>query len=111
MPLPHILYPPPGEDGMRSWVFAHWQDHLEIVGAINRKLGTNLQVYVIDPLPMTDMRSWLQRHQYYHNDMNGLFQIQGSDLQGLDLKDPEIVRQWMFENFQEHQAVRAVLGI
>jgi len=96
---------------MRSWIFWHWQDHQEIVGAINRQLGTNLQVYVIDPLPLQDMRSWLQRHQYYHNDMNGLFRINGTDLQGLDLKDPEIVRQWMWTNWQEHQSVRAVLGI
>jgi hypothetical protein len=111
MPLPHILYPPPGEEGMRTWIFQHWQDHLAIVDSINAQLGTNLQLYVIDPMPQKDMRSWLQRHQYFHNDMNGLFQIQGSDLQGLDLKDPEIVRQWMWTNFQEHQSVHAVLGI
>jgi len=110
MALPHILYPPPGAEGMRSWLFAHWQDHLAIVDDLNRKLGLNLPVYVIDPLPQKDMRSWLQRHQAYHIDMNGLLQIQGSDLQGLDLKDPENVRQWMFQNFLEHQAIRAVLG-
>lgn len=111
MPLPFILYPPPGAEGLRSWMFIHHQDHLEIVNAVQKQLGLTLKDYIIDPMPLKDFRIYLARHQHYHDDMNGLFRIQGSDLQGLDLKSPEIVRQWMWTNFQEHVAVRTVLGI
>lgn len=92
-------------------MFQHWQEHQDIVQALQKQLGIQLHSYIIDPMPLKDFRAWLIRHQYYHNDMNGLLQIQGSDLQGLDLKNPEVVRQWMWTNFQEHQAVNAVLGI
>ena len=92
-------------------MFWHRSDHQEIVDAVKKQLGLTLATYVIDPMPLKDLRSWLRRHQSYHSDMNGLFQIQGSDLQGLDLKNPEVMRQWMWSHWQEHQSVRAVLGI
>jgi hypothetical protein len=111
MPLPFILQPPPGKDGFREWMFAHSQDHEEIREGIQTLKGVNLPIYVLDPVSQDDFQGWLERHQQAHNDMNGILNLSGEDLTGLDPSRPEQLQAWMFLNFHEHQSARQVLAI
>ena len=42
----------------------------------------------------------MERHQQYHNDMNGLLRLEGSDLSELDFKrkDAALARGWAARN-------------
>lgn len=111
MPLPNILFPPDGEQGLSEWSFAHQQDHNEIAQAVNRILGTSLTFYQLDPVNWNDRKSWLLQHQSAHTDFNQILQLSGQDLQSVDLDKPDELRAWMYEQFIEHQSARARLGI
>jgi len=111
MPLPFIISSPPGEFGIASWAFMHWQDHLEIVQRFFKLNIANLPTYDIQQMNPNDIDGWLERHQQYHNDMNALTFLAGSDLSQVDWNDDAERKAWFWLNFQEHHAVHAVLKI
>ena len=110
MSLPQILVPPPGESGWREYWFNHFQDHLDIVQAI-QKTGIQLTVYMIDPWLESDKDGILERHQQYHNDMNAVLKTPGNDLSELDLKDAAKVADWVYQQYQEHLNAHMALNI
>lgn len=94
-----------------AW-FAHFQDHIEIVQTIRKKFGVALTIYPIFPFNENDVDNGLLRHQLYHDDMNSVLGVNsGTDLQSLDIKNPEAVAVWRNLNFNEHYVVRQALGI
>lgn len=110
MGLANLLRPPPGEDGWQEYWFNNWIDHQDIQQGIQKNLGINQTIYVIDPWITQDANGILQRHQQYHNDMNAALDLNGSDLSTLNLKDPQAILGWAFTHWQEHQAAHAALG-
>ena len=95
---------PPSESNERSFNYSHFQDHVEIVQAINTKLGAQLPLYAISPYLDFD-QGWKRLHQAFHNDMNAVLNTGSKDFTG------EMNDDWYRRNFLEHQAARATLGI
>jgi hypothetical protein len=110
MSLPSIFSPPPGDAGWGEYWFAHFQDHLDIVQAI-QKTGIPLTVYMIDPWLDGDKDGILDRHQQFHNDMNAVLATPGQDLSELDTKDPAKVAEWVYLQYQEHLNAHIALNI
>jgi len=110
MGLPDIYYPPPGDDGWREYWFNHYNDHLEIVQAIQKR-GVPLTVYIINPWDSDDKDSILERHQQFHNDMDQVLGIAGNDLSTLDFKKQNEVQAWIQLNYQEHLSAHTILDI
>jgi hypothetical protein len=111
MSLPPLYQPPEGSRGWEEYWFQHFQDHLEIVQAIQNTLNVPLTVYDIDPWTNTDKEGILERHEQFHNDMNGVLQIPGNDLSEVDFKNPGQVKAWVWLNYQEHLNAHMALAI
>lgn len=110
MSLANIVYPPPTPNGWKEWFFYHAQDHINIVTSIQSLKSIVLPTYVIDPMDPDDFEGWAQRHQNYHNDMNGIFGLNGIDLQEVNFDNPDEKKSWMWNNFSEHRAVHNAIG-
>ena len=93
-----------------AW-FAHFQDHIEIVQAVKRKKSVKLTQYAIFPFNRENVEAILLAHQLYHDDMNGVLKLNGTDLQQVDLQDKTNIAVWTNQNFQEHYSARQALGI
>jgi hypothetical protein len=106
-----LLSVPPTENGWAEFWYSHWQDHLEIQKALQVQKGNNLPIYIIDPWVDSDADGILGIHQNFHDDFNGVLQLGSQDVSSIDFKDPESVRQFLYQNWQEHQAARSALGI
>ena len=111
MSLPPLYEPPPGPQGWREYWFQHFQDHLDIVQALQKALNVKLTVYDIDPWVDYDKGGILERHQQYHNDFNQLLGIAGNDLSDVDFKNKGQVDAWVWLNYQEHQNAHQALHI
>lgn len=111
MGLPNLLGIPPGPMGWQEFLFNHWQDHLQIIQAIQAQTGQQLIVYDLEGFNPDAASDWLDRHQNAHNDMNGALGLAGQDLEAVDLRNDHEREAWLFTNFEEHQAVRSTLKI
>ena len=111
MGLPNLLQPPPGEAGWREFWFCHWQDHLEILEKLQDLFSVKLTTYVIDPWLQTDKTGILERHQQYHNDMNELLHIGGTDLSEIDFPEQGYGAGMAAHQFLEHSDVHHQLAI
>jgi len=111
MGLPNLLYPPTGESGWREYWFQHFQDHLDILQAIQKDFNVKLTEYIIDPWVDSDKDGILERHQQYHNDFNAALNLPGNDLSDVDFKKENEVKAWLYLNFVEHQSAHQSLGI
>jgi hypothetical protein len=111
MGLPNLFYPPEGDAGWREYWYMHFQDHLEILQAIQKLQNVKLTEYIIYPWDLSDKDGILERHQQYHNDLNGSLYLNGSDLSELDFNNQNEVKAWIQLNFYDHQNARAKLGI
>lgn len=111
MPLPFILNIPQEDTGWDQWAYWHDRDHIEIHDAIFKLKGINLPIYVIYPVDRQGFQGWLERHQQYHNDMNGVLGLNGDDLTGLDPNKAAELQAWLWLNFSEHQNARTNLAI
>jgi len=94
----------PTEQTQSAFDYSHFQDHVEIAQAINKQQATNLAVRPIFPAPGQG-QTWKQMHQAMHTEMNAALGNNGQNLQG------EIDNVWHDQNYREHQAARAKLGI
>lgn len=109
MSLAMVMHPPPGDNGLSEWSFAHSQHHLLVVQSIRTLTGIVLPTYVIDPIPK-DFKGWAEKNQAFHNDANGILGTDGSDLQTVEWEDSEERESWMFLHFEEHLAWVKRLG-
>ncbi len=71
----------------------------------------NLFQYQLDPINFDDPQQWLENNAQTHDDMNGVLGLQGTDLQGVDLKDKNQLNAWIFLHYQEHYSAHQALGI
>ena len=93
-------------------MFWHQQDHIEIGAALQSQKNIPTVSRVLYPFNLEELNAWLERHQQTHNDINMALAINsGIDLTGVNFKDPLSVQQWVFQNAEEHAAMRAALAI
>ena len=112
MPLWAVMNVPSENYGWDTWYFAHGKDHEEIATAIQTQKGINLTRYNLQEFDKANPDGWLQRHQLAHNEMIAAVQATaGSDLSQLDFNNQSQVQGWIFQNFQDHEAVRGLLKI
>ena len=110
MPLVNVQEPAEGAGGLKAWFFAHHQDHIEIVQAI-QKLGVPMTIYPLDPFTPSSPDTWLRMHQSAHNDFNQVLGIDGADLTDVDFQNADKMTDFFYRNYQEHLDARAELGI
>ena len=111
MPLPYIITSPPGEGGFDNFVFMNYNDHLEIIQKLFQLNIANLPTYDIITVNQDDFQSWLERHQQYHNDANGVLRLGGTDLTTVDFNDDGQRKAWFWLHFLEHQQMHEALKI
>lgn len=99
------------ERALEVWSIQHARDHDAIRIAIQAQYGKNIAQYQLDPIPVSGLEKWLLDHQQAHNDMNAELGTNGEDLSIIDLKDPQAVQAWSWENFSEHRDARSILKI
>lgn len=105
-----ILYPPPTPDGMKEWMFHHFQHHLAINAGLSSTHGIKTNLYRIWPASVAD-KDWLNEHQSQHNEMTAALGIVSADLGDVDYKNPKQFDAWLYAHFTEHQVAAQRLGI
>ncbi len=111
MGLANLFRPEPGDDGWQDYWFNNWIDHQDIQQAIQKLLAVNQEIYIIQPWLNSDAPAILQRHQQFHNDMNGALGLSGQDLSSLDIKSEKAIEEWVYVHYQEHMAAHQILNI
>lgn len=111
MSLPQVLLPPPTDNGLDEWAFAHFQHHLAIAQAIKAKHNITLNVPLIWPINPHNIEVWLENHQFIHNEMNAVLKVQGNDLSTLNWEDQRQRQGFFFLNYQEHQSAATNTGL
>lgn len=107
------LFNVPGTEEENSvWSFAHMASHRDIIRVIYETGGVALAEYSLDPIPVTDMGTWLYQHQQMHNDMNLVLGIRsGLNLTNLEWQDDNARASFVLSNAVEHRMVCNLLGI
>lgn len=113
MPLPDLLNIPRTKDDWNRWSWAHRDHHTIIRQAIQKQSNgaDDLFEYELDPLPSEEVSEWLSRNQQSHDDFNLVLGLQGTDLEGVDFKDPKQLAVWIQDHWQEHQSAANALSI
>ena len=96
---------------MAEWSFSNADSHLQIILAIQRKHGKLLTSYVLDPLPVEDIPTFLQRHQAMHADMASVTGIGTNNYTAIDFNDPSAVAYYFQLHAAEHVRTHNLLGI
>jgi hypothetical protein len=109
--LANLLNLPKTADDFAFWSFNHRDSHKRIIEAIQKDVGVILVEYDIDPVNFQAIDQWLLRNQEYHNDMNGILQLQGSDLTGVDFSNQDSFANWILLHWLEHSDAEFKLGI
>lgn len=111
MGLPNLIDPPPHdhEGWWDEFWFQNWIDHQDIQEKILADGSGNQLVYVIIPWVANDANGILFRHQLFHNEMNAVTGATGQDLSTINFREPESVRDWVFNHYQEHLAAHTFL--
>jgi len=106
-----LLSRPRTVEEWNRWSLHHKNSHDQIRAAIKSAGGRDLQPYFIDPISLTETKSWLEANQQLHVDMNGQLGIPGSDLQDLDFNDDHQTAAWIYLHWQEHNVAENRLRI
>lgn len=104
----------PALDDSRSlgeFSFSNQDQHRQIADAVMRSMGTQLNIYPLDPIPMYAIGAWLGLHQRAHDDMASALGVQNFDLSSVDFKDEQQMAAWIRLHFNSHQQAATILGI
>jgi hypothetical protein len=111
MSLTQIILPPPTPNGFEEWAFAHFQHHLAIIDAVRQTKQINLQLEQIWPVSIRNVETWLEAHQFMHNEMNAVLGVQGNDLSTFNWQDEKQREGFFYLNFQEHRSAAQNAGV
>lgn len=109
--LASLLNVPKSQEDWDRWSWAHKTSHERIRQAIQQQKGNNLTEYQLDPINFNAVRDFLIHNQQTHNEMNGVLGLQGSDLEGVKIEDPNQLRAWVWNHYLEHQSAELALGV
>ena len=106
------LYNVPTDDaGFNIFSFANADEHTNIARALIALYSVYPPVYVLDPLPLSNIGTWLEQHQILHNIMNGVLGTNSNDLTAVDFNDEEQLTEWIWLHAQEHFQAANILGL
>ena len=115
MPLAQLLYPPPTDDGLATWLHDNLRHHEALIQAINTKFGTSLTIatpiWPLNPKDETQLAIFNRAHQFLHNEMAQVLGIQNQDVSDLKFTEKRDLDAFMFIHFQEHQAAAQACGM
>lgn len=101
-----------GDQGeLDTWSLTHMASHRDILKAIFDQGAISLPEYILDPIPLQDMGTWIYQHQRMHQDMNQVFGISGLNLLNVDWQDPASRAGFVIGNATEHRQIANLLGI
>lgn len=109
--LSSLLSAPHTTQEWQRWSLAHRFDHDLIRQTIQANGGPNLTQYQLDPIPVTDFPSWLERNQQSHIDFTSVIGLQNTDLSTLDPRNDAQLQAWIYVHWLEHQSAHQKLGI
>lgn len=108
--LATLLNMPESPEAMNEFSFANADQHA-LINQRLRALGAQVDDIILDPIPIHDVRFWLQSHQQSHNSFTGPLRIAGSDLTAVDFEDVGQMQSWLRLHFDEHRQAAQILGI
>lgn len=111
MALVDLLNTPKNEAEWEIYSFSNREQVSEIRQAIKVQKNTILRDYVLYPINFDNIKFWLQNNQQAHLDFNAVLGLQGSDLQDVDIKEPNQLQSWVWINYQELFSASAALHI
>lgn len=109
--LANLFNVPGSPEEAASWAFAHAANHRDISRAIYNETGVTLPEYVLDPIPLHDMGSWVYQHQQMHADMDSILGISGLNLLNVEWQDEASLAGFIQANASEHRQACNLLGI
>lgn len=111
--LADLLTRPRNQRQQADWDWAHRIEHQNIRDAIQAqtKPALDLPVYPLEPTNWQQPKPFLLWNQQAHDDFNGALQLDGNDLQTVDLKDQAQREAWYELHYQEHKAANFKLKI
>lgn len=92
-------------------MYAHQQEHKKILSALRARGITQTSEFVLYPFPEKDQLRWMLGNQQMHNEFNAALNLNGTDMQSVDLKDDNDFKVWLNDHWREHYAANQALGI
>lgn len=113
MSLATLLNMPDFNDprSINEWSFSNMDEHRKIVETIYVKNGTLLNIYPLDPVPVSNVVFWLQLHQQAHNDFTSVLGIENFDISSVDFRNQAQVDAWIRLHFDMHYVASQQLGL
>jgi hypothetical protein len=103
---------PHNANDLLEWSFANADSHRLILLALQMQHpGIKLDSFALDPLPQTDIPTFLLRHQLMHNQMDGPLKIGGNDYTGLNFSYPTSLEYLFRLHANEHIQAHTILRI
>ena len=111
MSIASLFNVPETGDFWNVWSFANQDHHRIVCDAIFKQKSQFLPLYILDPMPLSDLSDWGRNHQQAHNDVNSILGTPGFDLTGLDLDNAGQVAAFIRLHATEHQVWAQQLGV
>ena len=111
MALATLYNIPQNDEQFNVFSFSNQDEHNKIAMAIATRYSTTVQSYVLDPMPMNDLGTWLEQHQVLHNLMNSVDGGTSNDLTSVDFRDKNQLAEWIWMHAQEHFTAADFLGL
>ena len=102
MCLASLYNVPENDNEFNDFSFNNADQHVQIARALLTKYNVVAPYFVLDPLPLQDMGTWLTQHQILHNIMNQVLGTNSNDLTAVDFQDPSQLTEWIWLHAQEH---------
>lgn len=111
MPVASLFNVPSTPEEWSQFSFANADHHLSIVNGVLAQKNISLPLYLLDPISLNDVASFLRIHQQAHSDFTAALGIEGVDLTDVDFRDPEQVASWTRLHGDEHMQAGQILGV
>ena len=103
-------FPETPED-LARFSFAHMDLHRRVNVYLFNQLGKIAPEFALDPMPVDDLRVFLQHHQKMHDITGLLLNISPPDLTVVDWRDKGDRENWIWQNYTLHQLEAHITGV
>ena len=111
MALSTLYNIPQNDEQFNVFSFSNRDEHNKIAMALASAYNLQVPYYVIDPMPLADLGTWLEQHQNLHNIMNVATGQQSNDLTTVDFSNDDQRAEWIWLHAQEHYKVATYLEL
>lgn len=102
---------PSSIEEMNIFAFNNMAEHVKIAEGLLSQFGVYVPYFILDPLPLNDMGSWLAQHQNLHNIMTQYLGSNLNDLTIVNFNDPEEFSEWIWLHAQSHYEAATTLRL